>query len=620
MIPPIGSTINEFPAFSFLLSDLHAHVLALPFDALAVGLALNLILGRGRGTRVFGTGTAALYSIAGTGIVIGSLYAINGWDLPTYLGLASLALACQQWRAHDCQFDRDLLLDFLVPALLLVALTFLLFLPFYREFVSPSQGFGVVPSTDRSPIGDEFSIFGLPLFLAASLLFVWGVNRLAPLFQDEFSGLASWWPFSRSAPPQASAKLAAGVAIGAVLALLLLLTLRNPQAPDWTLFWCLVVLGACTVLALGHVVGIEAASSADDNRKGAELFILILIGTSAALVGACELVFVRDIFQDRMNTVFKLYYQAWLLLGICGGPALMLLLAGVWQKLVSALTLLDTEPAILESAEFSRSTMRIRSSKPGSTPALSLRSSASSVTVSSSVSATISASSTSYKRDPAGRDILSSPLRSLGVAGSLVWLGILGLLVAAALIYPVLGSSRVTNNFTLAPGTQATLDGTAFMASQPADACTLCASCAPYAGTDVNDNQAILWLNTHVQGSPVLLEAPGCEWSYYSRISAFTGLPTLIGWPGGHEGEWRINWIPEQHLGDVIDQRAEVANNIYTNPSQGTDLALLRQYHVRYVYVGQLERNLYKGANLDRFKQFLHPIYNRDGVTIYAVP
>jgi uncharacterized membrane protein len=88
-------------------------------------------------------------------------------------------------------------------------------------------------------------------------------------------------------------------------------------------------------------------------------------------------------------------------------------------------------------------------------------------------------------------------------------------------------------------------------------------------------------------------------------------------WP---EGEWRTNWIPEHHLGDVIDQRTEVANNIYSNPNQGTVLALLRQYHVRYVYVGQIERNLYAGADLDRFKQFLRLVYNRDTVSIYEVP
>jgi uncharacterized membrane protein len=129
-----------------------------------------------------------------------------------------------------------------------------------------------------------------------------------------------------------------------------------------------------------------------------------------------------------------------------------------------------------------------------------------------------------------------------------------------------------------------------------------------------------MWLNTHVEGSPVILEAPGCEWSYYSRVSAFTGLPTLIGWPGGHEGEWRINWLPDQHLGDILGERAAVTNDIYTNANEGTVLALLRQYHVRYVYVGYIERNLYASANLDRFSAFLRLVYHRDGVSIYAVP
>jgi uncharacterized membrane protein len=220
---------------------------------------------------------------------------------------------------------------------------------------------------------------------------------------------------------------------------------------------------------------------------------------------------------------------------------------------------------------------------------------------------------------PGGSGLLPE-LHWAGAAGILVWIGILVVLIAAALIYPALATSWVTNNFTLAPGTSATLDGTAYMASQSADVCTPCATCPPYAGTNRNDNEAILWLNSHVQGSPVILEAPGCEWSYYSRISAFTGLPTLIGWPGGHEGEWRVNWLPEQNQGDILDLRAAITNEIYTSPNEGTVLALLRRYHVRYVYVGQLERNLYAKANLDRFGKFLRLVYSRDGVSIYAVP
>ncbi|MGO8949012.1 MAG: DUF2298 domain-containing protein [Ktedonobacterales bacterium] len=613
----IPGTINEFPSFSFVLSDLHAHVLALPFDTLAVALALNLMVGRGRGMRAFGTGREGLYSLFGAGIVIGSLYVINGWDLPTYLGLALLALACQQWQAHGRRLDTPFLLDLATPAVILTALVFLLYLPFYREFVSPSQGIGVVPVTDHSPIGDEISIFGLPLFLAGSLLFLWGIRRLAALLPEDIQGPTGIRPFwGSSSTLRLPPKLQAGLLLGLALAVLAFLTLRSQQAPDWTLFWCLLLLGACVALALGHVlpgklrsqdkqsVHLTQPDAVSEDGRRAELFILILIGTSAALIGACELVFVRDIFDDRMNTVFKLYYQSWLLLGICGGPALWLLLSSTRRTLDAAMATVDPERKLaLAGMGLTAAGIRASRAEPASSPA--------------------GGPPVDDPKTPAPtpkQAALLPKLQWAGAAGILLWVAILVVLIGAALIYPVLATSAVTNNFTLAPGTQATLDGTAFMASQPADACTPCATCPPYSGTDRNDNQAILWLNTHVQGSPVILEAPGCEWSYYSRISAFTGLPTLIGWPGGHEGEWRINWIPEQHEGDILDQRAAVTNEIYTSSNEGTVLALLRQYHVRYVYVGQLERNLYVGANLNRFGQFLHLVYNRDGVSIYAVP
>ncbi len=38
--------------------------------------------------------------------------------------------------------------------------------------------------------------------------------------------------------------------------------------------------------------------------------MLLILGT--------ELFFVQDLFGSRLNTVFKLYYQAWLLLGCAG--------------------------------------------------------------------------------------------------------------------------------------------------------------------------------------------------------------------------------------------------------------------------------------------------------------
>src|SRR5438067_9913723 len=92
----VDKTINEFPAFSFLLSCFHAHVLTLAFTILAIELVLNLFLEQGdsgdpedaKGLRVFGRRWRLFLNLGLMAIVLGGLFTMNGWDLPTYLGLA----------------------------------------------------------------------------------------------------------------------------------------------------------------------------------------------------------------------------------------------------------------------------------------------------------------------------------------------------------------------------------------------------------------------------------------------------------------------------------------------------------------------------------------------------
>src|SRR5262249_17880860 len=122
-------------------------------------------------------------------------------------------------------------------------------------------------------------------------------------------------------------------AVGAALAIwplavLVLLTLRTVESRVWTLFWCLALIAGCGALALRHLLpprpdlptGVAApagrpadATSTTDgplDARRAEIWLLCLVGTAAALIAVCELVYVRDIFNSRMNTVFKLYFQA----------------------------------------------------------------------------------------------------------------------------------------------------------------------------------------------------------------------------------------------------------------------------------------------------------------------
>ncbi len=75
--------ITEFPFFSFWLGDMHPHVMSLPFVLLALALALQTAARPA--APAFAMGRRGWLELALTGIVIGSLYAINSWDFPTYL-------------------------------------------------------------------------------------------------------------------------------------------------------------------------------------------------------------------------------------------------------------------------------------------------------------------------------------------------------------------------------------------------------------------------------------------------------------------------------------------------------------------------------------------------------
>src|SRR6266700_5509970 len=173
----VDRTINEFPAFSFLLSCFHAHVLALAFTILAIALALNLFLepvakdGRGgKGLFVFGRGWRLPLTMGTTALILGGLFTMNGWDFPTYMGLTVVCIALQHWLAYRSRFRLELVLDIFTACAGLIALSFILYAPFYLSFISPSQGLGIVGSSDRSPLANEILIYGLFAFVFLSLL------------------------------------------------------------------------------------------------------------------------------------------------------------------------------------------------------------------------------------------------------------------------------------------------------------------------------------------------------------------------------------------------------------------------------------------------------------------
>src|SRR5579863_4105687 len=186
----VDNTINEFPAFSFLLSCFHAHVLALAFTIVGAALAFNLFLEpEGKGLFVFGRGLRLPLTMGVSALVLGGLFTMNGWDFPTYLALAVVCIILQQWMAYNAHFCWELLLDIFTACAGLTALSFLLFAPFYLNFISPSQGIGLVQASDRSQLSQEILIYGLFGFVFLSLLLAAALKL--PFFARTTEGGAS---------------------------------------------------------------------------------------------------------------------------------------------------------------------------------------------------------------------------------------------------------------------------------------------------------------------------------------------------------------------------------------------------------------------------------------------
>jgi YYY domain-containing protein len=565
----INKTINEFPAFSFLLSCFHAHVLALGFAILAAGLAFNLFLEKdGVGLFAFGRGWQIPITLLTTALVIGGLFVMNGWDMPTYLGLAIVCIALQQWRSYEQRFSLFLFVDVCTAVFPLIFCTFLLFLPFYLNFNSPSQGLGWVRPEDRSPLGSEFLIYGLFLFIFVSLLVLCASRQ--PLFRQRNDGGDGRQIFIALA------------SLGALLVvdIVLLFLIKNSV----TLIWMGSITIIGVVLLLYHI------------RDHALSFTLLLGVVAFFLVAACEVFFLADAFAGnfpRMNTVFKFYFQAWGLLSIAAGSGMYFLCCSILRRSE------DREKLLPLSAPYEVYDSDLR----------------------------VEDKSRTYI--PYGRD-------GFAWGGKMLWLIALALLLVASTAYPLLAPSSRLQVYTPAPQVHsASLDGLNYLKYyRPFD---LGPETHPSCTIDVGgDYYAIRWINSHIQGDPVMVEGVGdvksgtvgngYDYTMYSRISTFTGLPTLLGW-SGHEVQWRLNWLNDLTNYQNFLKQIEAVNIIYTSPNPQQVLATMRQYNAQYLYVGPMECLQYTSYNfpqlgsidLQRFGAFMQVVYAEHGVTIYKM-
>ena len=553
--PPGGDweVIDEFPFFSFLLGDVHPHVLALPFVLLGLTLALNVTFGVTRArsggapaSRGSGDGSVAAAGSSAAGIVaqicsgfrlvvdsmfggrfeflvvavcLGALGFLNTWDFPIYLGVLTAALALARAQCGSSAW----LVEAAVMGAGLGLLGGVLYAPFYVGF--QSQAGGVLPNLFNPTRLQQFLVFFGPfLFVVATYLIL--LSRQSP-DRDRLRRLP----------------MALGVAIaGPLLAMLFLLAaaavlpssrqmvnelLRNTDVQP---LLGQATLGSLVILALrirmtnpltflflgGLLAWVALLWPAGEGRErssqraaigSSDRFALIMIGMGVFLPLVVEFIYLRDNFGIRMNTVFKFYVQAWVLLALAAAYG------------------------------------------------------------------------------------VSVAVQSLRGWGGVVWRLALALLVVGGLIYPLLAIPSKIAGYADAP----TLDGMEWLQRDHPD-----------------DYEAIRWLQANVSGDPVILEAPGdhyAAYDYVARVSAMTGLPTLLGW-GNHENQWRGSYAEAA-------QREPDIEALYNGLDARRTTDLLDKYGIEYVYVGDLERQRYDPEGLAKFETLMEVAYQRGGVTIY---
>lgn len=543
--------IDEFPFFSYLLGDLHPHVLAMPFDLLAVGVALNLFFGGWKGETNLGIYRLPVrpVSLFFGSLVLGGLAFLNTWDILS--GFALLVGSYTLVRALENGWTWKRLEDVFALGVPLGLLAILLYLPFYVGF--SSQAGGILPNLENPTRAVQLWIMFGPLFLVifAWLVYLWRTEKRPVKWSLGF-GLAAalallLWIFSwllglyakLTMPEFVASYLASDGVVNA--ALYFSATLLRRFSFIGGLLTLILLLGMALAFLLKAGMADRELEKPENLKEHPSpfvppptVFILFLIIVGSVLVIAPEFVFLRDQFVDRMNTIFKFYYQAWWLLSIAAAFGVAVL------------------------------------------------------------------------------------LQNLRGAWNWVYRAGLSLVLFMALVYPVLGVLTKTNNFQV-PVFQATLsasqkagDTQAFKSAAQAwtQALTLDGG-AYYTRIEPDDMAAAAWLRTAPYGVIAEATKPDASYTEYARISTYSGLPTVLGWPM-HEAQWRGTYDPQ-------GTRQDDVRRLYETPSWDDAQSILQQYGIRYVFVGTLERSTYHLSE-SKFKQHLSPVFQQGQVVIYEVP
>ena len=499
-VMPLGDlAITEFPLFTFLYSDLHAHMISLPLTLMALSWTLSTLLARKLSRWSW------LVTLAFGGLVIGVLRPTNTWDFPTYLIFGLIVTGYAVFRYIDVEQSSrfgfsPLLQRILLAGLamgLLAGFAILLYEPFARwyglAYTEISQW-----TNEKTPIWSYWTHWGVFLFVIVSWM-LWETRQW--LAQTPLSALAKLKPYAWG--------LEIGLAAFVALLLILQFVLNVPVA--WFAF----------PLAVWALILIFRPGQPDVKR-----LVLFMIGTGLVLTLVVEFIVLSgDI--GRMNTVFKFYLQVWVLFAISAAAALGWILA-----------------------EFDQ----------------------------------------------------------WGQKGRLIFQIFGGLLLSGALLFTFTASMDKIRD-RIAADIPFTFDSITYMQYS---------TYWDQVDMDLSlDYSAIRWMQDHVKGSPVIVEANTPEYRWGTRYTIYTGLPGVVGW------SWHQRQQRALFPGDWVSNRIQEITEFYNTRDPVAAMTFINKYSVKYIIVGQLERNLYNPDGLAKFERgngnVWKAVYQNAGTVIYEV-